>query len=992
MPPKRSPIQLIRTSIQERDQDAFRDAVKNIKPGTFLIESWHDSLKSVLIDFPEADNPAFYLDALLRHGGDENDAHRRLLLNDEIARLGRYEDTEEEYRDEEMSQVAERILIQILNLYPDLAWTVPADTGRTLFHKAAEAGACTVIELVGDFVREHQGPEAIRRLVRIRDKANSQTALVIAVRGNKNSAVKAVKALMDLDPDQLDESNPNAQADIEYAVEGGKLHILKTLLQNRAHLVTPALFMRALFDSKYDILEYLVNTRPEMLQDTNANFLVAAVKKGQAKVVALLVDKFPDLTSQYELERDRRRYILSFNQDTYTPTIPGTRDKIRDLLLPVIIERNPISQIRDLLFDSSGKSEICLDLSAYSIDSSGLRRFLQLIDFDLSASNEKALPSEHFMSLVASLLDQQNIILTPELQDYIIQGFAIAENVPATSPEEFGKSSHVPLVPKSLPYRTINNQKPGFSRSDSFKKSTEISMNSEALSPSFNVSFEPTLKYVELPSFDEINATRREEAKDILDWLRKCKKVTRIFELRAKDSLHLAHSEETIEAALQGLDVQNLDWQRPDLSINTIRYAAPNVRILHLYSSGNWASIDHWLGPNGICTLPKLEKLYLTIASDNITPGRAKKYKEDAEQRLTEHKPGPGCNWKTPNVDIRPWQATRNPKGQTTTAEEHQTPIEITKLGYFLPQYKLYVNDADYGGDHDDYRIKVAIIDSGIDRCIFNAGDERNVTGASFVHNHDGSKESPWWLANDHHGSHIAHLIAQLDPCCSLYIAKVTENKSMVEKERVTQAIRWAINEKVDIINLSLVLYSEDSALLDAIENAHNAGIIVFCATADKGFTPQDIWPAKYGVNYDSIFPVCSSTANGRITEYSSETAAHYTFNGQDIIVDTGGTRVSGSSVATAIATGVASLVLTCHRILLSSQYRSTDRSLPGLSNKVAVIKKAFSKMCGDPVKQRPWLVTPSLLFPADRSEYALGEPDDVEGWLIERLQEVLTE
>ena len=95
------------------------------------------------------------------------------------------------------------------------------------------------------------------------------------------------------------------------------------------------------------------------------------------------------------------------------------------------------------------------------------------------------------------------------------------------------------------------------------------------------------------------------------------------------------------------------------------------------------------------------------------------------------------------------------------------------------------------------------------------------------------------------------------------------------------------------------MLYSEDSALLAAIEDAHNAGIIIFCATADKGFTPQDIWPAKYATSYDSIFPVCSSTANGRITEYSSETAAQYTFQGEDIIANAGGTKVSGSSVAT---------------------------------------------------------------------------------------------
>ncbi|KAF2787095.1 hypothetical protein K505DRAFT_133174 [Melanomma pulvis-pyrius CBS 109.77] len=354
MPPRKSPIQLIRTSIQERNQDAFHDAIQNIKPGTFLIESWHECLKSVLS--PEfSGNPSFYLDGLLRHGGDENDAHRRLLLNDEIARLGRFEDTEEEYRDEEMGQIAERILKEILNLYPDLAWTVASDTGRTLFHKAAEAGACTVIEVVGSFIRQRQGKEGIQTTIRIRDVVNGQTALVIAVRGNKNSAVKAVKALMDLDPDQLDESNPNAQADIEFAVEGGKLHILKTLLQNRTHLVTPSLFLRALSDAKYDILVYLVDMCPEMLREPTANFLVTAVKRGQVKVVSLLVEKFPELTSQYELEQRKFRYILSFNSDRYFPADPGARAKIRDLLLPVIIERNPISRIRELLSDSSGR-------------------------------------------------------------------------------------------------------------------------------------------------------------------------------------------------------------------------------------------------------------------------------------------------------------------------------------------------------------------------------------------------------------------------------------------------------------------------------------------------------------------------------------------------------------------------------------------------------------------------------------------------------------
>jgi len=174
---------------------------------------------------------------------------------------------------------------------------------------------------------------------------------------------------------------------------------------------------------------------------------------------------------------------------------------------------------------------------------------------------------------------------------------------------------------------------------------------------------------------------------------------------------------------LQGFDVQKLDWQRPDLSIDTIRFAAPNVRTLHLYSSGNWAPIDHWTGPLGISTLAKLEALHLTIISDNVSPARANKYKQDAEQRLSKYHPGPNRKWKKPIVDIRPWQAARSIQGQDATTEDFMTPIEATKLNYFLPHYKELLNDSEFRDQLESCRIKAAIIDSGVDRVSISKGN-----------------------------------------------------------------------------------------------------------------------------------------------------------------------------------------------------------------------------------------------------------------------------
>jgi len=121
-----------------------------------------------------------------------------------------------------------------------------------------------------------------------------------------------------------------------------------------------------------------------------------------------------------------------------------------------------------------------------------------------------------------------------------------------------------------------------------------------------NVQFETALKYVEIPLFDNSPCGSRTEATSILTWLKLCKGVGHIYEVRVEDSLQNPHSEENIENALMDLNVRSLDWRRVDLSICTILACAPNVEKLHLYSSGNLAAIDHWLGNHGTSTLTKV--------------------------------------------------------------------------------------------------------------------------------------------------------------------------------------------------------------------------------------------------------------------------------------------------------------------------------------------------------------------------------------------------
>ena len=93
--------------------------------------------------------------------------------------------------------------------------------------------------------------------------------------------------------------------------------------------------------------------------------------------------------------------------------------------------------------------------------------------------------------------------------------------------------------------------------------------------------------------------------------------------------------------------------------------------------------------------------------------------------------------------------------------------------------------------------IKVAIIDNGV--IALNSTPQSTSPSfkllkhlkkgrhTSFFHPDD--SESPWWHADDPHGTQMANLIAAIDPRCALYIARVC---SRVEANdiRIEQVIK----------------------------------------------------------------------------------------------------------------------------------------------------------------------------------------------------------
>ncbi|KAL7956656.1 peptidase S8/S53 domain-containing protein [Trichoderma compactum] len=393
-----------------------------------------------------------------------------------------------------------------------------------------------------------------------------------------------------------------------------------------------------------------------------------------------------------------------------------------------------------------------------------------------------------------------------------------------------------------------------------------------------HLTFEEVLRYADFPSLDvnqwETKADKtHKEVFDALSWLRDQKGVKRILSLKVLDRMHRPHNERDIAVQTRLFGVENLDWRFLDMAISYLAdkdltekaIEAPSqqqsgesahilpkqrLKVLHLYSSGKRAAVDHWLGQNGIVALPNraVPEIYTYI--ENYS----------SKFRRVLLKKGPAR------------------------------------------------------------RTRVAILDSGIltippsqaKRDESNGLWPRIAEGESFID--DDTRLPPWQFASDPHGTQIANVISAIDPHCEIYVAKVAEGRHGIKPDNVAD---------VDIISMSFAIpeYSHSTnpnyakRLEQAVEKANGDDIIQLCSHHDEGWNVVKCWPS----NCDGVKTVVACNEFGAVTD-RQPFQYHYQIPGIDIFTGTvpyleSKDTMSGSSVATAIAAGLASLSLSCHRL-----------------------------------------------------------------------------
>jgi hypothetical protein len=155
---------------------------------------------------------------------------------------------------------------------------------------------------------------------------------------------------------------------------------------------------------------------------------------------------------------------------------------------------------------------------------------------------------------------------------------------------------------------------------------------------------------------------------------------------------------------------------------------------------------------------------------------------------------------------------------------------------------------------------------------------------------------------------------------------------------------------------ISLALRRSDTDLATAVHNADDEGKgpVIFCATDDVGNTGGDVYPA-YLPQTISI----SACNRGGKESITTDSKADYYFQGHQIHTDclSYGEHLtdnpSGSSVATAIAAGVASLILSCMSLALRGEESGKTRK--------EVVKAVFQDMLDQSESQK--YVSPGKFF-----------------------------
>jgi subtilisin len=163
--------------------------------------------------------------------------------------------------------------------------------------------------------------------------------------------------------------------------------------------------------------------------------------------------------------------------------------------------------------------------------------------------------------------------------------------------------------------------------------------------------------------------------------------------------------------------------------------------------------------------------------------------------------------------------------------------------------------------------VKIAVIDTGID---YNHQDlDDNYAGGW---NYIGNNANPFDDSDNSHGTHVAGIIAAEEngigtigvaPEAEIYAVKVLDEAGNGTLESVISGIQWAVNNGMDIANLSLE-GPNVPPLQDACNAAYNAGVLLVAAGGNTNGGS-----VRYPGGYSSVIAVTATNSSDQRASFS---------------------------------------------------------------------------------------------------------------------------
>lgn len=194
------------------------------------------------------------------------------------------------------------------------------------------------------------------------------------------------------------------------------------------------------------------------------------------------------------------------------------------------------------------------------------------------------------------------------------------------------------------------------------------------------------------------------------------------------------------------------------------------------------------------------------------------------------------------------------------------------------------------------------------------------------------------------HGTHVAGIVgARLDgqgvvgwaPECNIGCVKVLGDDGSGDDAGIARGILYAVEQKANIINLSLG-GGFSPRIAEACIEAVNRGVFVICAAGNEGMDggPNTVgWPARL----KETIAIASYRKDGRISDFSSYgPEVDMAFPGEDILSTwINGTfrTISGTSMATPAACGLTALMLA-----YQMKARQSGKIVPEIKNNADLV------------------------------------------------------